>query len=353
MVTSDLLHALRNPVAAFKTSLELLVGGTVDAEDLPQLHRVLRNELGKLTDLLGRCSELTRLTGLAMGSADLASIVRASVEGHTSACAQQHVRVEYRAGEAGAIPMRGDAALFERDRGCPGGQCDRSDAGRRRHVDGERVARTAHRMAELRVVDTGAGISPTVLPNVFRLFYDDEEGCGVECGLPVARQIFTAHGGRIEIVSSEGQGTGSDGAGSGRRRRRTARPRRRGGLGIYASGRQVARHAMPGAQLDELGRAHVAEPLLGDGASRVKRAAGGRVHRARNVSLEHDALALLAGIGDGNGAKQRLGVRVLRLFVEVFGRCLFDYQAQVHHRDALREILHDLQVMGDEEKRQL
>src|SRR5690349_5151722 len=74
-LVSELLHGLRNPVAAFKTSLELQLAGSVSAEDLPQLHRVMRNELSKLSDLLGRSSELTRLAQLTLSPLDLIELV--------------------------------------------------------------------------------------------------------------------------------------------------------------------------------------------------------------------------------------------------------------------------------------
>ena len=204
VLTSDLLHALRNPVAAFKTSLELLVGGTVDAEDLPQLHRVLRNELGKLTDLLGRCGELTRLTALTMGPADLETIVRASVESHSNACASHGVTVEYKCDES-AIPMRADAPLFE---SAVDALVDNAIEAMKTTGGVLKVtlSRTPRGIAELHVVDSGAGIPPTVLPNVFRLFYTTKPG-SAGMGLPVARQIVTAHGGRIDIASGERTGT--------------------------------------------------------------------------------------------------------------------------------------------------
>ena len=204
VVTSDLLHALRNPVAAFKTSLELLVSGTVDAEDLPQLHRVLKNEVGKLTDLLGRCSELTELTGLTLRAADLTAIVRASVDGHAAACTEQGVRVEYRS-DADAMPLQADATLFERAVDALVDNAIEAMSSRSGTLT-VTLGHTADGFARLQVIDTGVGISPTVLPNVFRLFYTTKKG-SAGMGLPVARQIFTAHGGRIEIVSAEGQGT--------------------------------------------------------------------------------------------------------------------------------------------------
>jgi signal transduction histidine kinase len=66
--------------------------------------------------------------------------------------------------------------------------------------------------AELRISNTGQGISPQILPRIFEPFYRGDashsqaiEGCGL--GLSIARWIATAHGGMIEMRSEPGQRT--------------------------------------------------------------------------------------------------------------------------------------------------
>jgi signal transduction histidine kinase len=59
-----------------------------------------------------------------------------------------------------------------------------------------------------RVSDTGCGISPTDLPHVFDRFWQlrkSREGAGL--GLPIARGVIAAHGGRIWVESTLGRGT--------------------------------------------------------------------------------------------------------------------------------------------------
>ncbi len=68
--------------------------------------------------------------------------------------------------------------------------------------------------AILRVRDSGIGIAPELLPNVFDLFVqgdralDRSEG-GLGIGLTIARRLIEMHGGRIE-ASSKGPGQGSE-----------------------------------------------------------------------------------------------------------------------------------------------
>ena len=66
--------------------------------------------------------------------------------------------------------------------------------------------------AELMVADTGTGIPPEALPQLFNRFYRvpgasgrTHEGSGI--GLSLVRELVTLHGGSIEVESHVGQGS--------------------------------------------------------------------------------------------------------------------------------------------------
>ena len=60
--------------------------------------------------------------------------------------------------------------------------------------------------ASVLVSDTGRGISPQNLPNIFRPFYTTKGG-GTGLGLSLAHRIVEEHHGRIEVASTVGQGS--------------------------------------------------------------------------------------------------------------------------------------------------
>jgi signal transduction histidine kinase len=60
--------------------------------------------------------------------------------------------------------------------------------------------------AAIVVIDTGRGIAPEHLPNIFRPFFTTKRG-GTGLGLSLARRIVEEHHGRIEVTSEVGKGT--------------------------------------------------------------------------------------------------------------------------------------------------
>jgi two-component system sensor histidine kinase BaeS len=65
----------------------------------------------------------------------------------------------------------------------------------------------------LQVSDSGAGIAAADLPYIFDRFWRGDrarthaDGAGSGLGLAIVRQLVQAHGGRIDVASTAGQGT--------------------------------------------------------------------------------------------------------------------------------------------------
>jgi signal transduction histidine kinase len=56
------------------------------------------------------------------------------------------------------------------------------------------------------VTDSGAGIAPENLEELFNPFYTTKAN-GTGLGLPISQQIIKSHGGKIEVQSKIGKGT--------------------------------------------------------------------------------------------------------------------------------------------------
>jgi signal transduction histidine kinase len=66
--------------------------------------------------------------------------------------------------------------------------------------------------AVIEVADTGIGIPPEALPHIFERFFRVDNARsrgagGAGLGLAIVKSICTAHGGRVEVESTEGRGS--------------------------------------------------------------------------------------------------------------------------------------------------
>ena len=81
----------------------------------------------------------------------------------------------------------------------------------------------------------------------------------------------------------------------------------------------------------------------------MEAAPGGRVDRARHVTAQNDPLLLEAGVRLGHRRQQRLGIGVLRPQEQVGAVADFDDLAEIHHGDAVTDVLDDGDVVRDEQ----
>ena len=78
--------------------------------------------------------------------------------------------------------------------------------------EGGRITVSANRSAtgdavEVRVIDTGCGIPPEVLPHVFEPFFTTKRGKGTGLGLSISQTYVRSHDGEIQIESAPHHGT--------------------------------------------------------------------------------------------------------------------------------------------------
>src|SRR5712692_3678186 len=84
-------------------------------------------------------------------------------------------------------------------------------------------------------------------------------------------------------------------------------------------------------------------------ASWMEAAAGWRIHRARHLAGQLDALRLVLGIDGRNRREQRAGVGMVRAAVNLIARCDLDYFAEIHDCHAITDVLDDPQIVRDEQ----
>ena len=78
-------------------------------------------------------------------------------------------------------------------------------------------------------------------------------------------------------------------------------------------------------------------------------AACGGLCRVGKFALQRDAAALKLGVRDRHGGEQRLGVGVAWGVIQSMGVGDLHHAAKIHHRDAVGDVFHHREIMGDEE----
>jgi two-component system sensor histidine kinase HydH len=203
-LTAGLAHELRNPLGTIKTSAEML------ARQVGQENEIAREMAGYITEEVDRTNSLiTRFLEFARPT--------------------QHMRLE--PGDVHALLDRA-ISRFERDKSgtsvsvirnyspdVPAVSFDGelleqvilnliSNAAQASRPGGLVTVKTrmAEQAVEISVIDTGSGIDPKNLENIFNPFFTTKpEGVGL--GLAICSKIVDEHGGTIAVESTPGEGT--------------------------------------------------------------------------------------------------------------------------------------------------
>jgi two-component system OmpR family sensor kinase len=202
---ADASHELRSPLTVLKGDIDV----ALRRERTPHEYRAAlesgREEVDRMAALADNLLTLARadagLPADQMRPVDLAAIAARVVERVARAAADAQVSVTV---EAVRAVVRGDGPLLERALG------NLVENAIRYSPPGSRVAvRCGVRdsASVLEVEDGGPGIDPEYVPYVFDRFYRADparsRGGGAGLGLPIARAIAEAHGGRLELVRAQ------------------------------------------------------------------------------------------------------------------------------------------------------
>jgi two-component system, OmpR family, sensor histidine kinase BaeS len=207
---ADLAHELRTPLATIEAYHEGLADGVVEV-DAATLS-VLEEATGRLQRLVEDLSLVSRAEegqlALELSPLDVGVIVRAAVDAVAPDARERQVELQAR------LPDRPLIVAGDRDRltqvlsNLLHNALEHTPGGGRVTVSAEAV--DDHISIEVR--DTGSGIAPGHLPQVFERFFRADPArrhvTGSGIGLTISRAIVHGHGGTI-TVDSDGLGRGA------------------------------------------------------------------------------------------------------------------------------------------------
>lgn len=206
-LAGGLAHEIKNPLSTIRLNMELLAEDLADG-DTPRQRRALRKvevvqrECQRLQNLLDDFLNFTKVRQLRLEPTELNSVVAGVLDLFAPQAEQAGIQV-FRYLDADLPTVLLDRESFHAallnlvlnaQQAMPEG--------------GQLTVRTRAIPFGVRldVIDTGCGIDDRVLEKMWRTFYSTKSG-GSGLGLPTARKIIEAHGGRIHVQSEPGRGT--------------------------------------------------------------------------------------------------------------------------------------------------
>jgi heavy metal sensor kinase len=210
--TADASHELRTPLAVIRAEAESALGRSGDDEVQQMLGSALEecDRLARLTDqLLTLARQDAGLLEQRSDPVNLAELTAGVVETLRPLADAKGVTLAVEAGAPAAETLTsGDPDRLRQV------LLNVLDNALKHTAAGSVTARVkaAGPTVAVEVRDTGEGIPPEHLPHVFERFYRVDrartrEDGSTGLGLSIARSIVEAHGGRIELTSTRGEGT--------------------------------------------------------------------------------------------------------------------------------------------------
>ena len=202
-------HELRNPLSPIVTATSLIrERGHATSRELEILDRQARHLVRLVDDLLDISRVTSGKLSLNGTRVELAEIIAQATESTAQAFDEKRLRLYSSPGRS-SIAVDGDRErlvqvitnlLMNASKFTPAGNAVFVTASSESHE------------AVVEVRDEGEGIAPELLPRVFDVFTQGQQGSdrqsgGLGLGLAIARSIVVAHGGRIDAASAgAGQG---------------------------------------------------------------------------------------------------------------------------------------------------
>jgi signal transduction histidine kinase len=205
-LTGGLAHEIKNPLSTVQLNLQLL-SEELDPRDPNQqrmVHRlgVVQRETGRLREILDDFLRYAGKMELDRKPTDLNDMLEELVDFFAPQAQLQRVQLRLRRNDG---PLMADVdskfikqavlnLMLNAVQAMPNG--------------GELIlsASSADGFARIDVIDTGGGVPPDALANIFKAYYSTKSG-GNGLGLAISQRIAREHGGSLKVESEAGKGS--------------------------------------------------------------------------------------------------------------------------------------------------
>ena len=209
----NIAHELRSPVTRIRGLAETTLTGRSEVGHYQAMAASTIDECDRLLAMINTMLDIAEaaagVMSLARGPVDVQGLLREVAELFEPVAAERGIRVELPDDPAAAVRALADEPRLQRVvANLVDNAIKYADAGGTVTLSAE--TGDAGRAVTVTVTNTGPGIAPADLPNVFKRFYRADRGRsgrGNGLGLSLAQAIVQAHGGRLTVASRPGERT--------------------------------------------------------------------------------------------------------------------------------------------------
>lgn len=207
-LASGIAHEIRNPLNFINLSIDHLREAFAPANEAQKVQykhilTTIKDELARLNQLVTDFLSYGRPAKLKLRELDARSLVQDVRDLVIAKADEQGVKIQIEANGTGDTKLIADAEqlktcfsnlMINAVQAMPGGG----------ELDINLIS--SEDQVEIEFTDTGIGILPEALEQIFEPYYSTKE-TGIGLGLPLTKKIIEEHGGQIEVESEVGIGT--------------------------------------------------------------------------------------------------------------------------------------------------
>lgn len=202
-MTAAIAHGLRNPLAAIRSSAELML-----EDDLEDQTRTCASQIVAQSDRLADWIRAFLIGAQKMdgesGNAHLSDVISDSVSVFADQMKDRRIELTLKL-RNNLPPLEADSAALSQAFNSVFANCiEAMPQGGQLVVESDLARRTG--FVGVAITDSGGGISEREVGSVFEPFVTTK-GAGLGIGLPIAKRVIERFGGSIKLGSQEGQGT--------------------------------------------------------------------------------------------------------------------------------------------------
>ncbi len=213
-LAAGMAHEIRNPLSAIKTFVQLLPRKLEKPGFLDKFNRTVPRELDRINRLIEDLLELARTPRYRLQELALGPLLEQNLDVLDEEIRMSNVilkrTIPHNLPRIWADPDLAKAfhnLVRNALQAMPSGGilCVEAHAVAE-PVDSGGASRGGEGWCAVRFSDTGSGIDPQVLPNIFNPFFSTKDS-GTGLGLAITHKVISEHGGKIDVVSEPGRGS--------------------------------------------------------------------------------------------------------------------------------------------------